>query len=260
MSATARPTSTDSLTKLINQPAHGFTDIGLIVTYSLASTKYVLSAADSLLNAQSPLMISIIVDSDNFYVTQEGWVSGITTAETPFTTGTQYYLSVGNPGHLTATVPAAAGNIVSALFVADTTTSGYFLQTGGTLIGGASFPSVWLTVNIDTQMVPDTGYYCNSASNINLTLPASMITGQSVGAQTINTGGFTILQNDGTPVGPAPGNQIINFVPGSSTPGSGGSVALAPTLGVYSGSIIINSQDGGTNFGVVSSVGNFTVT
>ena len=258
MAFSARPTSTDSLTKLIHQPAHGFTAIGTIVTYSLASTKYVLSSADSLLHAQSPLMISIIVDSDNFYVTQEGWVSGITTSpETPFTTGTQYYLSVGNPGHLTATVPAAAGNIVSALFVADTTTSGYFLQTGGTLIGGSSFPTVWLTVNIDTQMVPDTGYYCNSVSNINLTLPPIITTGESVGAQTVNTGGFTILQNN---MSPALGNQTINFLNQNTTPGNTGNLALTTTMGVFAGSVVINSQDGGTHFGILSSVGNFIVT
>jgi hypothetical protein len=259
MAYSARPTSTDSLTKFINQSAHGFV-VGNIVTYSLSMSKYVLASADSLLHSQSALMVSIVTDVNNFYATQAGRVSGIQNAPEIggiFTLGTQYYLSVGSPGDLTATMPLAPGEVVLSLFVADTTTSGYFQQTPGVLIGSSAVISQWYTVNTDTQMIPSVGYYCNSASNINLTLPPTIPVGQVIGAATINTGPFTILQND-FPI--SPGNQVISFVPGTTTAGSTGSIALAATLGVYSGSIIINSVDGGTNFTVLSSVGNFTVT
>lgn len=251
MSYSARPTSTDSLTKEVNQAAHGFTQVGTIVTYSLSASKYVLSQADSLLDAQSPVMIFTIIDANTFYVTQDGWVSGIQNAPESgdiFTLGTQYYLSTV-AGTLTATAPSSPGQVVSPLFVADSPTSGFFQQSPGILIPPTPADIPWTTVTTNTAMAVNNGYIINGSGSINMLLPPTATVGQTILIQTLGRNGFVITQN---------ANQTINFIDKDTTIGVSGSLTLTATLGVLSGSLLIRCI--ATNmFQIFSSTGNFTL-
>jgi hypothetical protein len=242
MGYSARPTSTDLLTKLVIQAAHGFV-VGQVVTFN--GTNYVLAQADVLANCNGIMMVSIVVDANNFYVTQAGWVSGIVATFTP---GSEYYLSAASAGSLTNTPPSGQTNIIIACFLADTAHSGYFISTPGIAASIGSLGFAVVTTN--TSMAPNTVYATNSAGQLSMLLPAAMVAGQTLQVVSMGTGGFVITQG---------GGQSINFVQDNTTTGAGGSITLATTSGVLSGNLEIICLTSNTLFKVIKSTGNFTV-
>lgn len=237
MAYSARAMSTDSLTKLVYQLAHGFT-VGQIVVSN--GSVLVLSQADTLADCQGSMMVSIIVDANSFYVTQTGWVSGIPITFVP---GTQYYVSPSSAGTLTSTMPSGVGNIVLACFVADTTSSGYFYTSSGFEIeSGPIF--TWTTATSNTNMGVNQGYFTNSNITLHMTLPPVANVGDLVRISNVAaTGNFSALVN---------ASQTINF--GNEVVSTGiTSTALGDTL-----ELICYVSTPVPLFQVVSSMGTLT--
>lgn len=194
MAYSSRPTSTDLLTKLVNQ-AHTF-DLGEVLIFNGAN--YVPAQADSLAGSQGIGIVSIIVDANNFYLTQTGWVNGLT-MNAPYAAGSQYYLSPLLPGELTTVAPTAIGDVYLPCFVADSTTSGYFYTGPGRLIESPTAVT-WTVVTVagPTQMVANNGYVSNSGVTVQLDMPAAALLGDTIyvaneaGQFQINIGANTV--------------------------------------------------------------------
>lgn len=114
-------------TKDIAQAGHGFT-VGKVVY--LNGTTYTLADKDSEATAEAVGIVSDVADTDNFTLLNVGYVSGLS----GLTAGTVYFL--GDSGALTATEPTTAGQVSKPLLIADTTTSGYFFNMRGQVVGG----------------------------------------------------------------------------------------------------------------------------
>lgn len=124
MAYSAYAFSTNILVQVITQ-AHTFV-IGDIVRYN--GTTYVKAQADSETNAAVVGMVFYVPDANHFYLTQEGYVKNIAVAKV---SGSLYYLDPANAGELTVTKPTTPGEQVVPLFIADSTTSGYFFANAG---------------------------------------------------------------------------------------------------------------------------------
>lgn len=211
----ARPTSTNELTQLVNLNSHGFF-VGQNVIYNGA---WVLANASTAAGCAGTWLVSLVPGANSFYLTQTGWVNNLNPAyfdAGSIVAGQQYYLSVTNPGFFTAVRPSATGQTILPCLVCDTTTTGYFYGGSGQIIKPATLEN-WVTVTANTLMVPNTNYFVNSASNINMTLPTVFNEGDTFGMAMVNTGTFTVVQQN------SPMQQIL-VLGGTSTAGSGGSV------------------------------------
>ena len=80
--------------------------------------------------------------------------------------------------------------------------------------GSAAF--AWSAVTINTTMVANRGYITNSASQIQLTLPATSAVGDELAISGLGVGGWIIKQAAG---------QSITIAPSTTTVGIGGSLA-----------------------------------
>lgn len=210
----------NGLYQAVNQ-AHSFS-IGDVVRYDSAS--FVKAQANSEANAEVVGIISNIPDANSFYVTQMGFVSGITSPGS-LTPGTLYYLSPSTAGLLTATKPTAAGQVELACFIAYTSSSGFFFANVGELIqSGPVF--AWTAVTMNTSMAVNQGYLVNGGASINMLLPATSAVGDIVEIATLGTNGCVITMA---------GSQTVNIVDDTSS--AGGTVTLEVTNGVLSGNI-----------------------
>jgi hypothetical protein len=204
MAATARPTSTNELTQLVNA-ANTFS-VGNIVIYNGA---WVLAKADSVADCQGAVIVSIVPSGTQFYVTQTGWVNNLS----GLIAGTLYYLSPTSAGNLTSTPPSTIGQVVLPCLVADTATSGYFFGGSGTVITeGGSF----LTVGGPSQSIAVGARYTSASSSlVTYTLPAAASPGDTFEILGQGTGLFKIAQN---------ASQQIGIVGSTTTAGTGGSL------------------------------------
>lgn len=216
---TARFLSTNRLQQSVHQVAHGFV-VGDVVNFDGGVPPWELAKADNILDSQGCMMVSFIIDTDNFVVTQTGHVLNITDPSIrPLNVGVQYYLSPTLAGAMTITRPSTAGQYILPCFVADTTTSGYFFGGTGQLITPPS-EFIWNTVTVDTLMLPNNGYFVNSVGHINLTLPTSFVSGDKIEIAGVNgTNSWTVVQNN------VPLQSILVGAQGATTPGAGGSLA-----------------------------------
>ena len=124
----AAATGTGSaLTRNITQIAHGFTVQQLVY---LNGTAYTLALANNVVTDEIVGMITAVIDANNFTLTTYGFIPGLS----GLTAGTVYWSSDVTPGLLTATAPTAIGSVQKPVFVADTTTSGYFINYRGDII------------------------------------------------------------------------------------------------------------------------------
>ena len=247
MSYSARPLSTDLLTKLVFLPGHGFKK-GEVLSYRLVTgvPEYVRALADTPAHAQTPVMVSIVVDANNFYVTQDGYVDGIdyTLLVPPpaaFTAGVQYYLSEVNPGQMSTVAPSGLGQIISPLFVPDSTTSGYFQSNAGQLIESGQLFN-WTVVSMNTIMAVNNGYISSSGGLLNMQLPPSSLIGDIIRITNIG-GNFKIVQLAG---------QSINYGTNTTTVGVAGyinSVNIGDSIEL----LCVNPT---TQYQVLSSIGN----
>lgn len=111
----------------ITQVAHGFSVGDLLY---LSGGTYVLAMADDVVSAEVVGMVSAVTDADTFILASVGKVSGLA----GLTAGTVYFLSPTVAGEMTSTQPSTVTQVVKPVFVADTTTSGYFINYRGELI------------------------------------------------------------------------------------------------------------------------------
>jgi hypothetical protein len=119
------------MTKAINQTTHGFA-VGDVPYYTGSAYAKAKSDADSTSEALG--VVSVVTDANNFTLTMGGYVSGLS----GLTAGTTYYLSDATAGLLTATQPTTVGHISKPVLVADSTTSGYVIQSRGVTIASTS--------------------------------------------------------------------------------------------------------------------------
>lgn len=229
MAYSALQFNANALYQGVNVPAHGFTIVGEIVRFN--GTDFVDANNTSEANAEVVGMISSIPNANQFYVTQMGFVSGITAVPSEggaFNPGTLYYLSSVD-GELTAVKPTTVGLVELPCYIPYTATSGFFFASVGDLIEpGTLF--TWNTVAGNTNMAVNNGYIVNGVGSINLLLPPVCAVGDIVKIRTLGTNGCVITQNN---------LQSVNIVDVTSTIGIGGTVTLNATNGVLSGAMDI---------------------
>ena len=115
----------------IIQVGHGFT-VGKVLT--LSGSTFVTAEANIAANADVVGIVSAVSDADNFTLATGGYVTGLS----GLSAGSTYYLSPTVAGGLTATEPSTIGQISKPILLADTATSGYFINYRGIVIGGSS--------------------------------------------------------------------------------------------------------------------------
>jgi len=116
-----------ALESTITQAAHGFS-VGQLV-YLVGAT-YTLALADDAVSAEVVGIVSAVADANTFTLTTSGLVTGLS----GLTAGTVYFLSPTVAGALTSTQPTTDGQVVKPVFVADSTTTGYFINYRGEVI------------------------------------------------------------------------------------------------------------------------------
>ena len=121
-------------TKQITQTAHGF-HAGDAIGWSGGT--YNKAIANGEYNGEVIGLVSKRVSVDIFDLTQAGYVSGIT----GLTTSTTYFLSDSLAGKLTQTKPTVLGHVVRAMFITDTSASGWVLPYPGYLLTTGSTSS-----------------------------------------------------------------------------------------------------------------------
>ena len=124
-------TPSTAVYKRVSQTAHGFA-VGNVVRLSGAST-YTKSQANSAANANVAGIVSTVVGVNDFILTIEGSVSGLS----GLTAGTTYFLDPTTAGAYTATEPVTVGQVSKPLFTADTTTSAIIGTYRGIVIASA---------------------------------------------------------------------------------------------------------------------------
>lgn len=120
-----------SVTKIIVQPSHGFL-LGDVI--GISGGTYNRAIADGTYGGEIIGIVSNVVDVDSFELTQAGYVDTLI-GLIPSTT---YFLSTVVPGAITTTEPSVPGQIIKAVLVADSVTSGwilpypaYYVSSGG---------------------------------------------------------------------------------------------------------------------------------
>lgn len=111
----------------VTQAAHGFI-VGNVLRLNLAV--YVLAQADNVADAEAIGIVVGVIDVNNFILQFGGYVTGLA----GLIAGTVYFLSTGVAGALTATRTVVPGTVVKPLLVADTTTSGFWVNQLGQLL------------------------------------------------------------------------------------------------------------------------------
>lgn len=113
-----------------HQVAHGFS-VGHQVYWTGAV--WALAQADDISTAQGVVMVSELNGADDFWVSQDGMISGITTQV--FVSGTFYYLSTTTPGLLQSAVPVSP-DLTVGLFMATGTDKGFYFGGGSSADSG----------------------------------------------------------------------------------------------------------------------------
>ena len=188
---TARPTSTNELTQLVNQNLHGF-KVGQIVRLDIGTGLYIKSKANSLVNSQSAGMVSIVPSVDTFYLTQAGYVTDIGAVDTggPFVIGHVYYLDPVNDGQITDVRPAGAGEYICQLFIADSTTSGLFFNNAPESVSGIT--ETWSRVTAGQELAPFQYLMVDDVGLQVFTLPANFNVGDIFAVMNYGAGGFQL--------------------------------------------------------------------
>ena len=195
---------------VIVQPGNGFT-VNQIVRFN--GTSYVLALADDAVDAEALGVVVSVTSTSTFVLGTSGYFTNLLPNFTP---GTTYFLSDATPG-LLSTEPVTVGSISKPLFVADSVSSGYFFNWRGKVIPQST---TWTIVATNTSMTTNQNYFANSASTMNLLLPATSNVGDSIHISNMGSGVFVITQGSG---------QQIRIGTKTSTSGSSGSVSCTAT-------------------------------
>lgn len=117
-----------SLTKEFTQVAHGFV-LGQIVR--LNGAVFVLAQADAAANSDVVGIVAAVDDADHFTLLFAGFVENLIPVLVP---GTVYFLDAAVAGDMTAVPPAVVGQVRKPLFIAYSTTTGFWLNYNGQII------------------------------------------------------------------------------------------------------------------------------
>jgi hypothetical protein len=120
-----------STSRRITQASHGLA-VGDVVR--LSGTSYVKAQADTEANAEVVGIVGTVIDTSTFVLVTDGRAAGLS----GLTAGTVYYLSAATAGALTTTEPTTAGHVSKPVLIADSTTSGLFVNMRGFKVGGAA--------------------------------------------------------------------------------------------------------------------------
>jgi hypothetical protein len=120
----APPTASGGVVHAVTQAAHGFL-VGEALR--LSGSAYVRAQANNAVNAEVVGIVSEVVNAGEFKITTGGRITGLA----GLTAGEPYFLSATTAGLLTLTPPATIGQIRKALLLADTATSGFFVNFTG---------------------------------------------------------------------------------------------------------------------------------
>lgn len=165
----------------VTQASHGFS-VGDVLTYTGGA--YTEAQADSAANAEVIGIVSAVADTNNFTVTQVGYVTGLT----GLTANTLYFLDPTTAGAMTTTEPSTNGQISKPVFFATSTTAGWVLQYRGMEITAGD------AVDINTQtgttytlVLTDAGKLVtlSNASAITMTVPPNSSVAFPIGTQVI---------------------------------------------------------------------------
>ncbi len=116
----------------VNQVGHGFA-VGDVL-YINTSGVYVKALATAANTAEVVGMVSRIVTTDDFEITLNGEVSGLT----GLTVGEVYFLSPSVQGGITTTEPTTVGQVSLPVGVASTSSTLYVAPKRGVVVGGAN--------------------------------------------------------------------------------------------------------------------------
>ena len=209
--------SGSTLTKNITQAAHGFA-VGNLVY--LNGAIYTLALATSVVTAEVVGIITSIIDANNFVLTTSGYITGFG----GLVAGSVFFVSDSTPGLLTTVAPSAVGSVQKPVFVADGTTSGYFINYRGDVV---TTPAVGVT------SVTGTPNQINSTGGANpvLSLPTTLIAPGTFAVGNLTFNGSSISSTVG-----------INLVP--LTPADG--VGVQGDLSVANGASFFIKNAGNT--------------
>lgn len=115
--------------RLIAQSSHGFS-VGNLLYHS--GSAYALADKDSASTAEAIGIVEVVLDANNYILATGGYVGTLS----GLTAGTVYF--VGDSGALTATEPSTVNQISKPVFVAVSTTAGYFINMRGSVVGGGA--------------------------------------------------------------------------------------------------------------------------
>lgn len=142
-----------TLVLYVTQSSHGFS-VGNALY--LVGTTYTLAMADDVVSAEVVGIVSTVLDTNNFILSTSGYVAGLS----GLTAGETYFLSPTVAGGLTNTRPSITGQVVKPLLVANSTTSGYFINFLGQLIGpSAGSSTVFVSVEKDLGTAKTAGSF-----------------------------------------------------------------------------------------------------
>lgn len=125
--------TTAALTKSVSQTGHGFS-VGDLVYHT--GSAYAKAKADAATTAEVVGVVAAVADANTFTLQFGGYVTGLG----GLTAGTTYFLSAATAGGITATEPSTAGYVSKPVLVADSTSSGYILNTRGVVIASTVSP------------------------------------------------------------------------------------------------------------------------
>lgn len=120
-----------SAPQTITSTAHGFS-VGNVLRMS--GTSYVKAQADSGVNAEAVGIVSVVPDANTFVLATGGYVSGLS----GLTAGAMHFLDPATAGAITATEPTTDGQISKPVFIAVSTTAGYFFNMRGAEVGAGT--------------------------------------------------------------------------------------------------------------------------
>lgn len=123
--------SGDKVVKEISQTSHGFST-GDFIGWSGGT--YNKAIANGNYDGEFIGLVNEVSDVNTFYVTQAGYVTGLTS----LVQNTTYWLSPTTAGNLTSTEPSTDGQIAKPVLIADSTTSGWVLPYAGFVVSSGA--------------------------------------------------------------------------------------------------------------------------
>jgi len=133
--------SGESVKKQISQTDHGFS-VQDVVGFS--GSTYNKPIADGTYDGEVLGVVTDVIDSNNFELTQTGYASGFT----GLVQGNTYFLSDETEGLLTSTMPDEDGYIVKSLLIADSETSGWVLSYPGYVVSTGETQGITTIENV----------------------------------------------------------------------------------------------------------------